>query len=112
MRDVLLAVAIIGGLGIMFVLALATTKYGEALEKERPRNGSESQSEPSVEPRSGRHDEPAPLKRDLGNAGHLLAISFGFFLVLAIASVGGVVATGIGIALYLTIVVAILIRQR
>ena len=35
MRDVLAVVTVIGGLGILFVLALAATKYGEALEKER-----------------------------------------------------------------------------
>jgi hypothetical protein len=37
MRDVLLVVTIVGVLGILFVLAVAATKYGEAIDKELER---------------------------------------------------------------------------
>ena len=37
MRDALLVIAVVGLLGIAFVLALAATKYGEAMQAERER---------------------------------------------------------------------------
>jgi hypothetical protein len=97
MRDVLYVVMIIGGLGMMFVMALAATKYGEASNKDlerraraRARDRGEDTSESSTGSARPAWEQEVERQKKVGVIFVLSSLVSGFVL-------GSVVANTLGI---------------